>query len=69
MNYNATDLRAVVAEVIALKVVTHLMVHDLGIHPTGGPDPDGALVVVCLSQEDTQTRVPNGGMLVLQRPG
>jgi hypothetical protein len=31
LNYNATDLHAVVAEVIAPEVVTHLIAHDLGI--------------------------------------
>jgi hypothetical protein len=31
INYNTTDLHALVAEVIAPEVVTHLIAHDLGI--------------------------------------
>jgi hypothetical protein len=31
INYNTTDLHALVAEVIAPKVVTHLIAHDFGV--------------------------------------
>ena len=31
LSYNTTDLHAVVAELIALEVFTHLIAHDLGI--------------------------------------